>query len=53
MDFRARSRVASTAGCRVLGVEPDARMADFARRGGFEVEVATTLVVTAARTGAA
>lgn len=29
------------AGCRVLGVEPDARMADFARRGGVEVEVST------------
>ena len=29
------------AGCGVLGVEPDARMADFARRGGVEVEVAT------------
>ncbi|WP_330231220.1 class I SAM-dependent methyltransferase [Nocardia sp. NBC_00508] len=29
------------AGCTVLGVEPDARMADFARRGGIEVEVAT------------
>jgi SAM-dependent methyltransferase len=29
------------AGCEVLGVEPDARMAEFARRGGFEVEVAT------------
>ena len=28
-------------GCEVLGVEPDARMADFARRGGIEVEVAT------------
>jgi SAM-dependent methyltransferase len=28
------------AGCRVLGVEPDQRMADFARRGGLEVEVA-------------
>lgn len=28
-------------GCRVLGVEPDARMADVARRGGIEVEVAT------------
>lgn len=27
-------------GCAVLGVEPDARMADFARRGGIEVEVA-------------
>ncbi|WP_259404091.1 class I SAM-dependent methyltransferase [Microbispora sp. H10949] len=30
-----------SAGCRVLGVEPDARMAAFARRGGIEVEVAT------------
>ena len=29
------------AGCRVLGGEPDARMADFARRTGIEVEVAT------------
>lgn len=29
------------AGCTVLGVEPDPRMADFARRGGVEVEVAT------------
>jgi len=29
------------AGCAVLGVEPDARMADFARRSGVEVEVAT------------
>jgi SAM-dependent methyltransferase len=28
-------------GCRVLGVEPDARMADLARRGGVEAEVAT------------
>ena len=27
-------------GCKVLGVEPDARMADFARRSGVEVEVA-------------
>ena len=27
-------------GCRVLGVEPDERMADFARQLGFEVEVA-------------
>ncbi len=26
-------------GCRVLGVEPDERMAEFARRLGFEVEV--------------
>ena len=29
------------AGCRVLGVDPDARMADLARRHGLEVEVAT------------
>ena len=29
------------AGCKVLGVEPDARMAEFARHSGFEVEVAT------------
>ncbi|GLW63447.1 methyltransferase type 11 [Actinomadura rubrobrunea] len=29
------------AGCRVLGVEPDARMADVARRTGVDVEVAT------------
>ncbi|KAB8195486.1 methyltransferase domain-containing protein [Nonomuraea phyllanthi] len=29
------------AGCTVLGVEPDARMAEFARRTGVEVEVAT------------
>jgi SAM-dependent methyltransferase len=29
------------AGCRVLGVEPDARMADFARQTGIETEVAT------------
>jgi SAM-dependent methyltransferase len=29
------------AGCRVLGVEVDARMAGFARQDGFEVEVAT------------
>jgi SAM-dependent methyltransferase len=28
-------------GCRVLGVEPDERMAEFARESGFEVEVAT------------
>ena len=27
-------------GCRVLGVEPDERMAEFARAGGFEVEIA-------------
>ncbi|RSM48666.1 class I SAM-dependent methyltransferase [Amycolatopsis balhimycina DSM 5908] len=29
------------AGCRVLGVDPDARMAAFARGGGIDVEVAT------------
>jgi SAM-dependent methyltransferase len=28
------------AGCRVLGIDPDARMAEFARRDGFAVEVA-------------
>jgi SAM-dependent methyltransferase len=28
------------AGCNVLGIDPDARMAEFARRDGFEVEVA-------------
>ncbi|GAA2897604.1 class I SAM-dependent methyltransferase [Streptosporangium fragile] len=35
------ARQFQAAGCRVLGVEPDARMADFARRSGIEVEVAT------------
>jgi SAM-dependent methyltransferase len=35
------ARQFQAAGCKVLGVEPDPRMADFARRGGFEVEVAT------------
>ncbi|NYE47082.1 SAM-dependent methyltransferase [Spinactinospora alkalitolerans] len=34
------ARQFQAAGCRVLGVEPDARMADFARRSGVEVEVA-------------
>ena len=29
------------AGCRVLGIDPDARMADLARQSGLEVEVAT------------
>jgi SAM-dependent methyltransferase len=29
------------AGCSVLGVEPDPRMAEFARRSGLQVEVAT------------
>ncbi|XVU23933.1 class I SAM-dependent methyltransferase [Actinoplanes sp. CA-054009] len=28
-------------GCRVTGVEPDPRMAEFSRRDGFEVDVAT------------
>src|SRR5271170_7009633 len=35
------ARQFQAAGCRVLGVEPDARMADFARQTGVEVEVAT------------
>jgi SAM-dependent methyltransferase len=35
------ARQFQAAGCRVLGVEPDARMAEFARRSGVEVEVAT------------
>jgi SAM-dependent methyltransferase len=35
------ARQLRAAGCRVLGVEPDARMADLARRLGEEVEVAT------------
>jgi SAM-dependent methyltransferase len=35
------ARQFQAAGCKVLGVEPDARMADFARRSGLEVEVAT------------
>ncbi len=35
------ARQFQAAGCQVLGVEPDARMADFARRSGLEVEVAT------------
>jgi len=34
------SRPFQAAGCRVLGVEPDERMADLARRSGMEVEVA-------------
>jgi SAM-dependent methyltransferase len=34
------SRLLAAAGCRVLGVEPDPRMAARARRGGTEVEVA-------------
>jgi SAM-dependent methyltransferase len=35
------ARQFQAAGCTVLGVEPDARMAEFARRHGVEVEVAT------------
>jgi SAM-dependent methyltransferase len=34
------SRLLAAAGCRVLGVDPDPRMAGQARRGGTEVEVA-------------
>lgn len=34
------ARQFQAAGCTVLGLEPDARMAEFARRGGVEVEVA-------------
>jgi SAM-dependent methyltransferase len=35
------ARQFQAAGCDVLGVEPDARMADFARHTGVETEVAT------------
>ena len=35
------ARQFQSAGCRVLGVEPDARMAGFARQRGLEVEIAT------------
>jgi SAM-dependent methyltransferase len=35
------ARQFQAAGCTVLGVEPDERMAEFARRGGLDVEVAT------------
>lgn len=35
------ARQFGAAGCEVLGVEPDARMAAFARSGGLPVEVAT------------
>jgi SAM-dependent methyltransferase len=34
------ARQFQTTGCRVLGVDPDARMADLARQNGVEVEVA-------------
>jgi SAM-dependent methyltransferase len=35
------ARQFQAAGCRVLGIELDTRMADFARRCGIEVEMAT------------
>src|SRR5919108_4009382 len=35
------ARQFQAAGCTVLGVDVDARMAEFARRSGLEVEVAT------------
>ncbi|ONM46380.1 class I SAM-dependent methyltransferase [Nocardia donostiensis] len=35
------ARQFQAAGCTVLGIEPDARMADFARARGLQVEVAT------------
>ncbi|MFI6742822.1 class I SAM-dependent methyltransferase [Nonomuraea sp. NPDC050451] len=35
------ARQFQAAGCKVLGVDPDARMADFARHEGLEVEVST------------
>ncbi len=35
------ARAFESAGCRVLGVDPDRRMADYARRRGFDVEVST------------
>jgi SAM-dependent methyltransferase len=35
------ARQFQAAGCRVLGVEPDARMVEFARRSGVEADVAT------------
>ncbi len=34
------ARLFAAAGCRVLGVDPDPRMAELARQGGTEVEVA-------------
>ncbi len=35
------ARQFQAAGCRVLGVDPDARLAEFARRSGVQVEVST------------
>jgi SAM-dependent methyltransferase len=34
------ARPFTDAGCRILGIEPDERMGQFARRNGFDVEVA-------------
>jgi SAM-dependent methyltransferase len=35
------ARQFQAAGCKVVAIEPDARMADFARHGGLDVEVTT------------
>jgi SAM-dependent methyltransferase len=35
------ARAFKEAGCRVLGVDPDMRMAEFARRSGIDVEIST------------
>ena len=35
------ARLFQAAGCRVLGVDPDPRMAGLARENGLDVEVAT------------
>ena len=35
------ARLFAAAGCRVLGVDPDPRMAELARQGGTETEIAT------------
>src|ERR1700733_5590355 len=35
------ARLFQAAGCRVLGVDPDPRMAELARQGGTDTEVAT------------
>jgi hypothetical protein len=46
LDVGCRTGIAArqfqAAGCRVLGVDPDARMADLARQSGVEVEVAAS-----------
>ncbi|MFC4536369.1 class I SAM-dependent methyltransferase [Sphaerisporangium dianthi] len=36
-----QARQFQAAGCKILGVDPDNRMAEYARRGGLDVEVAT------------